>query len=191
MGPFPCVTCLGLPCYSCKLLASPLQVHGCNWFSVSLFPCPFTTEGKQKGLSGQWSKYMVYMSIAIVELLHLWTFRHVCSSNVGSKCSRSAGYPFAVGQPICPDCKTLKKKWEEKGWGRSWEGVISEGQAGAKVCSRVRIYIFWSSGRHVSGWQGQSNMKDSFSSARTHFFCSKWECSNAEVCILYSWCSCT
>lgn len=133
----------------CYVFGAPLsfmqafcKLRGCNWFFVSLLPCPFTTEGEQKGLSGQSSKCFVYMSIAIMEVLHLWTFRHVCSSSVGSKCSRSAGYPFAVGQPIHPNCKILKKKLErerlrKKLWRGHFRGTSGE-KAGAKVCSRVR-----------------------------------------------------
>lgn len=127
---FPCVTSLGLLCHSCKRFASSLQLRGCNCFFVSLFPCPFTTEGEQKGPSGQSSKCFVCMSIAIMELLHLWTFRHVCSSRVGSKCSRSAGYLFAVGQPIHPNCKILKKTRKRKVGEKIGEGSLQRDKQG-------------------------------------------------------------
>lgn len=128
--------------HSCAPFAHSVQLHGRNWFFVSLFPCPFATEGEQKGLSGRSSKCFVRMSSAVTELLHLWTFRCVCSSSVGSKCSRSAGYPFSGRQPVRPDCKTPKKTRKRKVGQKVGEGSFQGGsveKAGAKACSRVRI----------------------------------------------------
>ena len=63
-----------------------------------------------------------------MEPLHLWTSRHVGSSSVGSKCSRSAGDPLAVGQPVDPDRKTLKNTRKRKVGGKVGEGSFWRGK---------------------------------------------------------------
>lgn len=93
-----------------------------------------------------------------------------------SVCSRAASTPWLRG------AKNLGTEGPGKKLGKGHFRWASGEKVGEKVCSRVRIEIFWST-LHVSGWQGQSNLKDSCLNTRTHFFAVHENVSDTEVCV--------